>query len=215
MNQKHQKIVLKRARGRKTSKTGIQNYLGTISELKVGSLWHVDSIILHYTGFKRTIITAIDEVSRIGYARVYNTQSSKNAEDFLHRLNYLTEGTLSVMHSDNGSEFEGLFKKACELKDIKQIYSRTRTPKDNAKNERFNRTIQDEWLEDADIDMEDTNKANRSLTEWLIEYNTRRPHEALNYDCPVEYVERLIDNESLINSSNVLTTTSQPIAIDF
>jgi transposase InsO family protein len=205
---KHQKIVLKRTRGRKTSKTRIQNYLGTISEIKVGSLWHVDSIILHYIGFKRTIITAIDEVSRIGYARVYSTQSSKNAEDFLHRLNYLTEGTLSVMHSDNGSEFEGLFKRGCQTKGIKQIYSRKRTPKDNAKNERFNRTIQEEWLEDADIDIEDINKANKSLTEWLIEYNTKRPHESLNYDTPVEYVEKMIDNESKSDSSNVLPMSS-------
>ena len=78
---KHTKTVNKKARGRKTPKIRIMSYLRTTPNLGVGSLWHTDSIILYYEKFKRAIITAIDEVSRIGYARVYSSASSKNAED--------------------------------------------------------------------------------------------------------------------------------------
>ncbi|MDP2598966.1 MAG: integrase core domain-containing protein, partial [Candidatus Liptonbacteria bacterium] len=28
---------------------------------------------------------------------------------------------------------------------------------------------------------------NRKITEWLIEYNFKRPHQALGYQVPVEY----------------------------
>jgi len=189
---KHIKLIKKRARGQ--PKTRIMNYLKTNPKIGICTLWHIDSIILYYGGFKRAIITAIDEISRIGYARVYKTANSKSAEDFLERLEYLVEGTVLVAHTDNGSEFGGLFKKACEGRGIKRIYSRTRTPKDNGKNERFNRTIQEEWLEDAEITMEDIKEANESLTGWLIEYNAFRPHESHGGDTPVEYVKKVINS---------------------
>ena len=72
---------------------------------------------------------------------------------------------------------------------IARVYSRPHTPKDNPVNERFNRTIQEEWLEDSDIDVSSIKDTNKSLTQWLIEYNTYRPHESLDQLTPLEYVE--------------------------
>jgi len=101
----------------------------------------------------------------------------------------LSDGTISQIHSDNGSEFAGSFQTACEKLQIRQIYSRAYTPKDNALLERFNRTIQEEWLAISFQGLDDIQTANSDLTEWLIHYNNVRPHQALDYLTPLQYAQ--------------------------
>ena len=103
---------------------------------------------------------------------------------------YLTEGKVNIMHQDNGSEFQGAFERACNTLNILQIYSRPHTPKDNPALERFNNTIQHEWLDFSEVGLDNIEEANRDLTNWLIKYNSYRPHEALDYLTPLEYAHR-------------------------
>jgi transposase InsO family protein len=174
-------------------------------------LWHVDTVIFTLTeGGYRYLLTAIDDFSKLAYARLYTTHSSRNATDFLKRLHYLTEGEIINLHHDNGSEFEKDFKVACEALSLPQWYSRVRTPKDNAVLERFNRTIQEEFVEMIAIGLEDIEEVNQRLTPWLIEYNSVRPHQALDYLTPLEYIELHPQNKmspmspSSTNSSFIL-----------
>jgi transposase InsO family protein len=160
-----------------------------IKENKVNFLWHVDTVILTLSlGGYRYLLTAIDEVSKMAYARLYTTHSSRNAKDFLERLNYLTDHKVINIHSDNGSEFKKEFEEACIALNIPQWYSRPHTPKDNPVLERFNRTIQEEFVEMEDLDPYFTDDFNQALTEWLIEYNFRRPHQTLDYKTPLQYL---------------------------
>ena len=152
-------------------------------------LWHIDSMIISWYGVRRTIITAIEEVTKIAYARVYPTHSSTNAQDFLRRLVYLTKEEIRVIHSDNGAEFAGHFVKACQELNITQVYSRVRQPKDNASLERFNRTLQEEWLSPSLVGLDNISQANLDLAKWLIEYNAHRPHQALDYQTPLGYAQ--------------------------
>lgn len=62
-----------------------------------------------------------------------------------------------------------------------------RTPQDNPALERFNWTVQDEWLALSEIGLDEIQEANQDLTEWLIEYNAHRPHQSLDYQTPIEY----------------------------
>jgi putative transposase len=161
-----------------------------IKEDKVNFLWHVDTVILTLSlGGYRYLLTAIDEVSKMAYARAYTTHSSRNAKDFLERLNYLTDHKVINIHSDNGSEFKKEFEEACRSLNIPQWYSRPHTPKDNPVLERFNRTIQEEFVEMEDIDPYFTDDFNQALTDWLIEYNFRRPHQTLDYKTPLQYLD--------------------------
>lgn len=155
-----------------------------------GHIWHIDAIILWWQGARRVIFTAIEDLTKIGYARIYGSNASIHAADFLKRLRYLVDGQIDLSHQDNGSEFKGAFEEACRLLGIGQVYSRVRTPTDNAALERFNWTVQDEWLSMSDIGLNDILMANTALTEWLIEYNTHRPHEALDYQTPFGYAEQ-------------------------
>ena len=152
-----------------------------------GTLWHTDTIILWWYGMRRVIFTALEDKTKIGYARVYQTNSSRKATDFLKRLVYLSQGDITIIHSDNGSEFAGEFEKACQELTIQQVYSRVRTPKDNPALERFNWTVQDEWLSLSEVGLDAIAEANLDLTNWLIEYNHHRPHQALDYRTPLAY----------------------------
>ena len=152
-----------------------------------GHIWHIDAIILWWYGTRRVIFTAIEDLTKVGYAHVYGSNASIHAADFLKRLRYLVDGNIDLSHQDNGSEFKGAFEEACEHLGIGQVYSRVRTPTDNAALERFNWTVEDEWLSLSEGGLDDILKANTDLTEWLIEYNTHRPHEALAYQTPFGY----------------------------
>ena len=161
-----------------------------LKENRVNFLWHVDTVVFTLTqGGYRYLLTAIDDYSKLAYARLYTTHSSRQAADFLRRLHFLTEGEIINLHHDNGSEFQKDFEKACRDLSLPQWYSRVRTPKDNAVLERFNRTIQEEFVEMIDIGPEDVEEFNQRLLDWLIEYNSIRPHQALDYQTPLAYID--------------------------
>jgi transposase InsO family protein len=151
-------------------------------------LFHLDTIVIYYESLKRYIITAVDDHSKVAYARMYTTPSSKSAADFLYRLHYLVGEKIVHIHTDNGSEFAGMFDDALTKLDVPHWFSRVHTPKDNAVCERFNGTLQYEWLYDGNFDP-NTKDFNRELTKWLVEYNMFRPHQTLNYLSPMKYVE--------------------------
>jgi transposase InsO family protein len=150
-----------------------------------GFLFCLDTVIRHFEGNKRYILTAVDRFSRLAYARMYATHSSAAAADFLQRLHLLMNGNLVHIQTDNGSEFHKHFEDAIKKLDLQHWWSRTKTPKDNAVCERFNRTLQEEFIGRGNgypnpIDF------NRKLAEWLIEYDFHRPHVALGYRRPIE-----------------------------
>ena len=161
-----------------------------ISQLKQkkisGFLLQIDTIIIYANGFKRYILTSIDKCSKIAFARMYSTHSSYNSRDFLHRLNYLLDGKIDNLQTDNGSEFLKYFDRACHELKINHYFSRNHTPKDNAVLERFNRTLQEEFLRQGNFHS-DLHKFKKVLTEWLVEYNFRRPHQALGYMPPINF----------------------------
>jgi putative transposase len=154
-----------------------------------GRLWHIDAIIIWWYGHRRILFTALEDTTKIAFARAYKTNTSGFAEDFLKRLLYIVDGKVTVMHSDNGSEFAGAFEKACTDLKILQIFSRPYTPKDNPALERFNGTIQKEWLNLSEVGLSTITDANHDLTKWLVKYNSYRPHEALDYKTPLEYAQ--------------------------
>lgn len=186
---KHQYQIEKRNKSK--PKIRIHEVKEIIKEIKeFGFLWHIDAIIIWWYGQRRVIFTALEEITKIAFARVYTTNSSGFAEDFLERLMYLVEGRMDIMHQDNGSEFKGDFERACEKLNILQIYSRPYTPKDNPALERFNSSVQHEWLDFSEVGLDDIQEANLDLTTWLVKYNSYRPHEALANLTPLEYAHQ-------------------------
>lgn len=180
----------KSAKKRKNRKKRVRIHTLDIQGIEPGKLWHVDSIEIFWYGHKRYILTGLEDKTKLAFARVYPTHSSRYAADFLKRLVYLSNGDISIVHSDNGSEFAGEFEQGAEDLSIFQVYSRVKTPNDNPALERFNRTLQEEWLALSEVGLDDIPEANNDLTNWLIEYNSVRPHQALDYQTPLEYAHQ-------------------------
>jgi transposase InsO family protein len=160
---------------------------------RTGFLFRIDSIVRYWHGTKRFILTAIDNTSKIAFAHMYQNHSSRAAADFLCRLHLLTDGKIENIQTDNGSEFHGEFEAARKKLGIEHYWSRVKTPKDNAGNERFNRTLQEEFIAMGHMTI-DPVQFNRELTEWIIEYNFRRPHQALGYSTPMNVAYKCSPN---------------------
>jgi transposase InsO family protein/transposase-like protein len=182
---KNAKMVKRRKMNQKKKRiTELQNLKWW--EKKSGYIICLDTVVIYLHNCKRYIFTAIDKYGKVAYARMYKNKSTFNAKDFLLRLHYLLDGNVPRVGHDNGSEFEKLFKYACRELKIEQYYSRIHTPKDNAVNERFNRTLKEEFISLGNFHS-DPDIFNRKMTEWLIEYNFYRPHKSLSYKTPIEY----------------------------
>jgi transposase InsO family protein len=154
------------------------------------------------------VVTAVDVVTRMMFARTYSRHTAVCARDFLSRLDYLyrIRSTTAYIQRDNGSEFMGEFEEAANEYDITLVTNYVRRPQMNAYVERFNGTLKSELLEYV---MPDTvREANEYLQEYTIRYNFERIHGQIGNITPFEkYCElkfkKPID-QLILNSSGLL-----------
>jgi putative transposase len=157
----------------------------------------IDTIIRHIDGIKRYTLTAVDVSGKFGYARTYTSHSSDSARDFLKRLIKRAPFVITEIQTDNGSEFAHHFHEACITLGITHYHTYPRSPKMNAFIERFNRTVQEEFLVyHRSLLRDDVRGFNEALGEWLNWYNTERPHEGLGLLSPMEYYQSHYQMES-------------------
>jgi transposase InsO family protein len=166
-----------------------------------GFLLELDTIVEYFGGEKRYILTAIDYHSRFAFAYMYKTKASRNAADFLRRIVLLYGGNIENIHIDNGSEFKKEFERAARELGIELLHARPYQPKDKPLIERFNGTIQQEFIDLGNFTL-DIEEFNRNLINWIIFYNFKRPHHSLGLKRPAEYVK--LKTDKLFNTDNVL-----------
>lgn len=153
-----------------------------------GELLQMDSITRFDLGMKRYILTAIDLYSKFTFAFSYKGLSSAVALDFYQKLETLAPFTIKAVKTDNGLEFLGEFDNYLKRKGIVHYFSYPRTPQSNAFIERFNRTIQEEFVDGNREHLKDTEIFNSKLIDYLLYYNTVRPHQSLGYLTPMAYM---------------------------
>ena len=146
----------------------------------------MDSIHYFVDQTRYYLFTAIDHYSRFAVAITCRRASSKNAAAFAKLVHTVFPNNISQVLTDNGSEFQGHFD-AYLQHNIKHCYTYPRCLKMNALDERFNRTIQEEFVaHNEDILMKDLALFNDVLFEYLGRYNFRRPHWGLGYKTPAK-----------------------------
>ena len=155
---------------------------------KPGELVQIDTKQDYINGRKVYIFMAKDIKTRISFGYAYNRLNSENAKDFLEKLIKAMPFEIKGIQTDNGSEFLGKFNKAVQSIGIKHYFNYPRYPKGQAYVERMNRTIQEEFvMYYEDYVLDDISEFNRKMMEYLIWYNTERPHHSLNKKSPMEY----------------------------
>ena len=145
------------------------------------------------------VINAIDVYSKLAVIYAYKSASSKNAKDFLENkvLSFFWKSSdikINFIQTDNWSEFCKYFDKACSDLKIKHVWTYPKSPKMNSFIEKYNWTIQIEFLEKVDA-IKNIDLVNDKIKKYLIEYNSFRPHQALNYLTPMDvYIQYLTSN---------------------
>jgi transposase InsO family protein len=154
-----------------------------------GHLVALDTVERFVHGLRRYVITFEDIYTRFGFAWATTSHASLAAKEFFDYCRIAFPFPLAFVLTDYGSEFMKHF--AEELKRLHLIHYHTypRTPKMNAHCERFNRTIQEEFVDYHAGLLLDPPTFNRTLMDWLIFYNTERVHYAFrNKLSPVQFM---------------------------
>jgi len=149
----------------------------------------LDTIEIVVQGKKRYIITTEDLFGRFAFAWATNSHASKAAVEFFTAFSLLFPFPVTFVLTDNGSEFKKNFSTELLRLQITHYHTYPRTPKMNAHVERFNRTIQEEFVNYHTGLLLDLDRFNTQLMDWLIFYNTKRVHCAFdNKLSPVQFL---------------------------
>jgi putative transposase len=159
-----------------------------------GDLLQLDGVLTFAEGKRRYTFTAVDVVSRWAFSRVYKTASSRNGADFLRELLKAAPFQVIRIQTDNGSEFMKEFGEAVETLLLTHFFNWVRQPKYQGWVERFNRSIQEEFLDWRAASLAgNPDDFNQELEEWLTFYNTKRVHRSLGTAghrlTPVQYLQ--------------------------
>jgi len=130
------------------------------------------------------VYTLIDLYSRWAFARATEKMNSRKTVLFVNKAKRLFPFEFNCLQTDHGPEFSTHFSERVK---VKHRHSRVRRPNDNAHVERFNRTLQDELLDDLSVDVKTYNK---KLPEYLNYYNNERLHLGINLQTPNQILSK-------------------------
>jgi transposase InsO family protein len=132
------------------------------------------------------ILNVVDEYTRVALGS--RVARSIGAGDVIAELEQLFEqhGRPHVLRSDNGREFVADSLRAWLAEQgVQTAFIEKGSPQQNAFVERFNGTMRDELLNGEEFD--NLLEARVVISNWLVEYNTLRPHRGLGLLTPAAY----------------------------
>ncbi len=135
------------------------------------------------------ILNVVDEYTRVAVG--CKVARSIGARDVIAELEQLfrTHGKPQLLRSDNGREFvaASLGEWLAE-QGVQTAFIEKGSPQQNAFVERFNGTMRDEVLDGEEF--ASLLEAQVVIAEWLVEYNTLRPHRGLGMMTPTQFAKR-------------------------
>ena len=134
--------------------------------------------------------TAIDVLTKKRVLRFYSSLLSKNGADFLKVCVAEFPFRIKAIQTDNGKEFLKYFDKLCKELNLPHYYIEARRPKQNTYVENSHGSDEREFYQQGNVD-KDIEAMNSSLADWEHIWNCIRPHEALNYLTPDEYLNKI------------------------
>ena len=158
--------------------------------MEPGDLVQVDTLdVRPLPGVILKHFTARDVVSRWDVVEVRTRATANTATDFLSTLQARMPFPVRAIQVDGGSEFQAGFEQACQERGLRLFVLPPRSPKLNGAVERAQRSHTEEFYEVNDFPLEIA-PLNRQLRLWELTYNTVRPHQALGYLTPQQFLRQ-------------------------
>ena len=153
-----------------------------------GHLVALDTIERFVRGCRRYVITFEDIYTRFSFAWGTTSHASLAAKEFFEYCLMVFPYPFVYVLTDNGSEFMKHFSKKLNELHLTHYHTYPKTPKMNAHCERFNRTIQEEFVDFHSNLLLTPSVFNQKLIPWLVWYNTERPHWGLDLQSPMQFM---------------------------
>src|SRR5712691_1814878 len=155
-----------------------------------GDLVEVDTLdVRPIPGVVFKQFTARDVVSRWDVLQAHTRATAQTATQFLDTLQHRMPFPIRAVQIDGGPEFTAEFEQACQQRGLHLFVLPPRSPKLNGAVERAHRTHSEEFYQVTPCSLE-MNQLNRELRRWEKIYNTVRPHQALGYLTPLQFLRQ-------------------------
>lgn len=152
----------------------------------------MDSIVVYINDERHFFMCVMDIFTK--YAQVTHVDNllSKTAACVFKKFQETNPTVIYTVQTDNGSEFLKSFHEYLEGQEITHKFIYPKMPKINAFIERFNRTVQEEFILRNDEIYYDQVAFAKKLEEYLYWYNYKRPHSSLQYMPPMTFIQTKI-----------------------
>jgi putative transposase len=155
-----------------------------------GDLVQVDTLEVEVTpGARFKHLSLVDVLSRWHAAEIRRGATAKTMRENLDQMRARLPFPIMAIQIDGGSEFRAELETYCQAQGIKLFTLPPRSPKLNGRVERVQRTDREEFYACTDVEprLEALQPALRAYEDT---YNTIRPHQALGYLTPQEYLDQ-------------------------
>lgn len=155
-----------------------------------GDLVQVDTLDAEVVpGARFKHLSLVDVTSRWHAAEIRRGATAKTTRDSLDAMRARLPFAITAIQIDGGSEFRAEFETYCQAEGIQLFVLPPRSPKLNGRVERVQRTDREEFYActDAAPRLDELQPALRAYEET---YNTIRPHQALGYLTPQEFLDQ-------------------------
>jgi transposase InsO family protein len=158
-------------------------------------LWQMDVMggVELTDGTELKVVTGVDDHSRFCIAAGLTTRATSKAVCAVFFAALHRYGIPDEILTDNGKVFTGrygpqpvevAFDRICRENGISHRHTAPRSPTTTGKIERFHQSLRKEFLLDRVFPSQEAAQA--ELDAWVADYNTQRPHQALEMATPAD-----------------------------
>lgn len=149
----------------------------------------MDTIVQFIDGIKVYFYSAIDVKLKFSFSLPYTHLNSQNTVDFFQKFQLVYPVQIITIQTDNGLEFLGDFEEYLKKQQIPHVFIYPRCCKINGTVERYQRSLQEEFIDQNLHIFHDTKLFSSKLMDYLLFYNTQRVHKSLGLKTPLGYLQ--------------------------
>jgi len=148
----------------------------------------LDTVVRYADNLRMYVYSAISVSSKFAFSYHYARLNSRNTVDFFKKLEVICPFPITTVQTDNGLEFLGDFEEYLAERKLPHLFIYPRCCKVNGVVERYQRSMQEEFLDNHLEFIYNPRELNDKLMQYLLFYNTQRVHKSLGNICPVDYL---------------------------